>query len=205
VSQKRTISRRRLLIGGTAVAGGGLVLGLFGEDADDRRLAPAKSIFEPNAYLQIRPSGEIVLQVDKLEMGQGVMTGFITLVAEELDVRPAQITARHAPVHALFQTPAQVTGESNSMRTRWEILRRTGAIARRMLLDAAARRWNVRDADVTTQGDGTVLNSLTGASLAYGELAEEADQVREPSSVKLRSPEDFQHIGSDVPRIDIRG
>lgn len=200
---ERRISRRRLLLGTAAVAGGGLVLSLATEDADERRLAPGKDTFEPNAYLQILPSGDIVLQVDKLEMGQGVMTGFVTLIAEELDVQPTRIDARHAPVHALFQTPAQVTGESNSMRTRWETLRRTGALARRMLMDAAARRWGVQDADVSTQGDGTVLNNLTGAQLTYGELAEDAARIRKPSSVKLKSTDQFQYIGRAVPRPDV--
>lgn len=200
---ERGFTRRNLLIGTAAVAGGGLVISLATEDADEKRLAQSPETFEPNAYLQIQPTGEIILQVDKLEMGQGVMTGFTTLIAEELDVNPSQINARHAPVHALFQTPAQVTGESSSMRTRWEVLRQSGAVARRMLLNAAASRWGVKDADVSTQGDGTVVNVLTGAQFTYGELAIDAGRTRKPSKVELKSADEFRLVGSDVARQDL--
>jgi CO/xanthine dehydrogenase Mo-binding subunit len=99
--------------------------------------------FNPNAWLQVRPDGAIILQVDKIEMGQGVTTGYVTLLAEELDVAPEQIATQIAPVHPLFQDPAQITGESRSMAARWVPVRETGARARQMLLAAAARRWNV--------------------------------------------------------------
>ena len=84
---ERRVNRRKLLIGTAAVAGGGLALSWLSEDADEISLAEIPGSLEPNAYLQITPDGHIILQVDKLEMGQGIMTGFVTLLAEELGVR----------------------------------------------------------------------------------------------------------------------
>ena len=99
------LTRRRLLAGTVVVAGGGLVLALGRDSADELRLLDDEQVLEPNAYLQISAEGGIVLQVDKLEMGQGVWTGFVTLLAEELRVRPEQIAAGHAPVHPPLSDP----------------------------------------------------------------------------------------------------
>jgi isoquinoline 1-oxidoreductase/isoquinoline 1-oxidoreductase beta subunit len=200
---ERRVTRRKLLIGTAAVAGGGLVLSWLVEDADERSLAEMPGVLEPNAHLQITPGGAIILQVDKLEMGQGVMTGFVTMLAEELAVRPDQIAARHAPVHAYFQDPTQVTAESRSIRARWEPIRKTGATARDMLIRAAAKRWRVERADVTTPGDGTVINELTAERLSYGELATEAARIGVAPGVALKPHDQYQWIGKHVPRPEI--
>ena len=197
------LTRRRLLAGTAALAGGGLILALTREPPSGRPLSTVTGSLEPNAYLQITPAGDIVLQVDKVEMGQGVMAGFVTLLAEELRVQPGQVTARPAPVHALFQDPAQVTGESQSMRRRWEPIRRTGAAAREMLRAAAAKRWGVAAADVDCPGDGTLRNPVSGELVGYGELATAAAAERVPADPPLRGPGEYAWIGRFVPRPDI--
>jgi isoquinoline 1-oxidoreductase/isoquinoline 1-oxidoreductase beta subunit len=203
--KRPVLTRRRLLIGAGAVAGGGLVLAWFGEDADEIRIADDASTLEPNAWLQVSPDGRIVLQVDKLEMGQGVMTGFVTLVAEELGVAPEAITARHAPVHALFQDPSQMTGDSKSMRSRWRKLSRVGATAREMLAQAAAERWGVTRDAVDVPGDGTLVSRDSGAVLAYAEVAAVAARRDVPRDVPLKSPAQYRTIGRDVARTDAAG
>ncbi len=200
---KPKLSRRRWIKGAAAVAGGGLVLTLVQDDLEDRPLAAHAGTLEPNAYLQISSNGEIVLQVDKAEMGQGVMAGFVTLMAEELRVRPDQITARLAPVHALFQDPSQVTGESKSMRTRWLKIRRTGAAAREMLRLAAAKRWSIAREDVSCPGDGTLVNAVTNEHFDYRVVAAAAASLAVPRDPPLRAPEDYQWIGTSVARPDI--
>ena len=136
-----SLSRRKLLISTAVLAGGGLALTWL-RPARNRTPAPeTPGNLSPNAWLQITPGGDIVLQVDKAELGQGVMTGFATLLAEELDVSPAQITLRLAAINPLFQDPLQMTGESKTTRTRWLPIRETGARARQMLLQAAANKW----------------------------------------------------------------
>ncbi len=143
------------------------------------------------------------MQVDKAELGQGVMTAFATLVAEELDVPPARITARLAPVHPLFQTPTQITGESASMRTRWLKLRQTGATARHLLLAAAAARLGRDRAELATDGAGFVVHAASGARLAYADLATEAGRLPLPADVALRTRDQFRYLGRPVPRVDI--
>jgi len=192
------LSRRVLLLGSAALLGGGLVLswrrgghpGLAGEG------------LEPSAYLQITPQGEVVLQVDKAEIGQGVMTGFVTLAAEELDLPPDRIEARLAPVHPQFQDPVQLTGESRSMRTRWLVVRETAAAAREMLLAAAAARWSVPREAVASDGQGHVVNARSGERLAYGALVAAAAALPVPDEVPLKPRSAFRWIGGSVPRPD---
>ncbi len=171
-------------------------------DPRDAPLSADAPGLKPNAWLQVRPDGAVVLQVDKIELGQGVMTGYVTLLAEELDVPPERITAQIAPVHPLFQDPVQLTGESRSMVDRWLPIRETGARARQMLLAAAAQRWQVDAGTLATSGAGTVVDA-SGRELGYGELAVEAAKVAVPAQVELRQPEQYRWIGGAVARPDI--
>lgn len=196
------MNRRRVLIGAALLAGGGLALTWLRPDPARRRLAGDAATLEPNAYLQITGSGEIILQVDKAELGQGVITGFVTCVAEELEVPPELITARLAPVHAHFQDPTMVTGESKSMVLRWERLRETGAAAREMLLAAAAARWGLPREAVRADGTGSVI-STDGQRLRYADLAAEAARLPVPDEVPLRPVGSYRYIGRHVPRPDL--
>lgn len=195
------LTRRRLLAGTAVLAGGGLVLALV-RDKEMPRLGQAGEL-EPSAYLQIRPDGAIVLQVDKLEMGQGVMVGFVTLVAEELAVQPDQVTVRHAPVHPTFQTPSQLTAESSSMRSRFDLLRETGAAAREMLRRAAAEWWGSEPGRIEATGDGHMRNLDTGKQFSYATLASTAAALPVPAEVPLKQPADYRWIGRHVPRPDV--
>ena len=197
------LSRRKLLIGTVVLAGGGLALTWLRPDRDRIPALAAPGSLSPNAWLQIPPEGDIVLQVDKAELGQGVMTGFATLLAEELDIQPTQITLRFAPVHPLFQDPLQLTGESKSMRSRWLPIRETGARARQMLLQAAALRWQVDVNSLSTDGTAAVIDRSTGKRLSYAELATEAARLPVPDEVPLRQPGTWRWIGTTVPRPDI--
>ncbi|MEO7386897.1 MAG: molybdopterin cofactor-binding domain-containing protein [Gammaproteobacteria bacterium] len=196
------LSRRQLLAGTAALAGGGLILRWRKPDPRDAPLNGGATGLTPNAWLQVRPDGAIILQVDKIEMGQGVTTGYITLLAEELDVDPRRITAQVAPVHPLFQDPVQLTGESRSMAARWLPIRETGARARQMLLAAAASRWQTDVSRLETNGSGAVIGP-GGALLEYGELATAASGLPVPSDVVLRSPDQYRWIGRSVPRPDV--
>ncbi len=197
------VSRRQLVAGTAAIAGGGLLLSWLRPDPASAPLTAEAAGLNPNAWLQIRPDGAIILQIDKIEMGQGVTTGYVTLLAEELDVLPDQITTQIAPVHPLFQDPAQLTGDSRSMALRWIPIRETGARARQMLLAAAAGRWQTDIATLATNGAGAVVDAQ-GNALAYGELATEAAALPVPDKVVLRAPEQYRWIGRSVPRRDVR-
>src|SRR6056297_2190871 len=111
---------RRTFLKSSAVAGGGLVLGVhFSGCSRDVRIAGDNSL-SPDAWLQITPDNRVIFQLDKAEMGQGVITALPTLVGEELELDPAGIHVHLAPVHPDFQDPLQVTGGSTSTANRWE-------------------------------------------------------------------------------------
>jgi len=197
------ITRRKLLIGTAVVAGGGLALTWLRPDARKARLAADAAVLEPSAYLQVGADGAITLQVDKAELGQGVMTGFVTLVAEELDVPPERIEARFAPIHPLFQDPTQMTAESKSMRSHFLTLRTAGAAAREMLVAAAAQRLGVAAETLATDGEGRVVHAASGRAVPYAELAAAAAALPVPAAPRLREPAEWRRIGTDVPRPDI--
>ena len=171
-------------------------------DPAEAPLVPGAPGLNPNAWLQVRPDGAIILQVDKIEMGQGVTTGFVTLLAEELDVAPDRIVTQIAPVHPLFQDPVQITASSRSMAARWLPIRQTGARARQMLMAAAARRWSTDVERLTTNGEGEVIGP-DGQRLAYGELADDAAALPLPDKVSLRPAGQYRWVGRDVPRPDV--
>ena len=198
--QGTRITRRRFVLGTAAIAGGGLALAWWSRDRDS--LAEAADVLEPNAFLQITPAGRIIFQLDKVEMGQGTMTGLATLVAEELDIDPARFEIRFAPVLPVFQRPLQMTGQSRSMSDSWELLRETGATARALLLDAAAARWNISVRKLRT-ADGAVVHPDTGETLPYAELAADAAKLSLPFSVSLKPAAEYRWIGKHVPRLDL--
>ena len=196
------LSRRDFMQAGAA-AGGGLMLSLslpFGNSE-----AKAADAFVPNAFIRIGSDGQIVLIMPYVEMGQGTYTSIPMLIAEELEVDPNQVRLEHAPPNEkLYANPllgVQATGNSNAIRGAWQPLRRAGAIARTMLVAAAARKWNVDPASCRAQS-GEVLHSPTGRRLKYGELAADAARMPVPATVALKQPQDFRLIGTPAKRLD---
>src|ERR1700730_8861732 len=199
------LSRRRFLqVGG--VAGGGVMLSLSLPLAiGDAESADANS-FAPNAFIHIAGDGQIVLTMPYVEMGQGTYTSIPMLIAEELEVDLKQVRLEHAPPNEkLYGNPllagVQATGNSNAVRAAWQPLRQAGAVARTMLVSAAAKRWNVDPASCRAQSS-EVLHAPTGRSAKYGELAADAARMPVPESVTLKRPEDFRLIGTSAKRLD---
>jgi len=195
------LSRRGFLQAGAA-AGGGLMLSLRLGDAE----AAGADGFAPNAFIRIQRDGQIVLTMPYVEMGQGTYTSIPMLIAEELEVDMQQVRLEHAPPNEkLYGNPLvggeQVTGNSNAIRAAWRPLRQAGAIARSMLVSAAAKRWNVDPASCRAQS-GEVLHAPTGRSAKYGELAAAAARMPVPKSVVLKRPEEFKLISTPTKRLD---
>ncbi len=158
--------------------------------------------FEPNAFVRIGTDDSVTVIVKHLEMGQGTYTGLPTLVAEELDARWDQVRAEGAPADAkrynnLFWGPSQGTGGSTAIANSWEQMRKAGAAARHMLVEAAARRWQVDAAEIQVR-DGLVSHP-DGNSATFGELAGDAATLPVPEEVILKDPSEFRFIGN--PRI----
>ncbi len=191
---------RRAFIRNVSVAGSGLVLG-FGLGASGD--AGAEDL-TPNAFLRITPDGEILLQVHKAEMGQGTLTGIVTIVAEELEVDPGTISWAFAPPATAFRDPEmrmQITGGSSSVRASYTMLRETGAAARHMLLAAASQRSGVASERLACR-DGRVASADGSVDYSYAELASAAAKLRVPDSPALKSPADFSRIGHFDSRLD---
>jgi isoquinoline 1-oxidoreductase beta subunit len=199
------ISRRRLLGGALAT---GLVFAFHlpvGAARPPQPKNPAGGKFAPNAYIRIDESDQVTLIMPQVEMGQGIYTGVATILAEELDADLSQVVLQHAPPdEKLYANPllgVQATGGSTSVRAFWTPLREAGAIARAILIKAAADRWQVTPESCST-ADGTVLHRESGRKLRYGELVAAASKLSPPSDVSLKDPKDFVLIGKPLKRLD---
>jgi isoquinoline 1-oxidoreductase beta subunit len=161
--------------------------------------------FAPNAFIRIAADGATTLVMPQVEMGQGIYTAVAMILAEELDADYSKLVLVHAPPNdKLYGNPVfgiQVTGNSNSVRAFWKPLRNAGATARAMLVEAAAKRWNVDPASCTAAG-GTVRHAASGRELGYGALVAEAAKIVPPKTVPLKDPKDFTVIGKSKKRFD---
>ncbi len=162
--------------------------------------------FAPNAFVRIGADDTVTVIAKHLEMGQGTYTGLATLVAEELDAAWSQVVVEGAPADAsrynnLLWGPAQGTGGSTAIANSFEQMRRAGAAARAMLVQAAALRWQVPAGELTVEA-GVVGHRASKRQARFGELAEAAASLQVPEQVTLKDPKDFTLIGRHVPRKD---
>ncbi len=197
------ITRRKFLVG-TGVVGGGLVMAMVLKK-DPPLPGLRQGGFAPNAYLQITPENEVVFHYDKAEMGQGIITGLTTLVAEELDLHPTKIRTEAAGVHPDYGAPlvGQITGGSMSIKDSWQHVREAGATARAVLISAAADRWSI-DAGQVATNDGILKNQVTGEQLLYGDVSEAAATLEIPEQSDVKNPDDYKYIGKFDQRVDAR-
>ena len=189
-----------------ATAGGGLFLGFSWtgslasalEVVSDTAIAAGEINF--NSYLALSPDGIVTILSPNPELGQNIKTSFPMIVAEELDADWTKVKVVQAPLDT-NKFERQVTGGSGAVPHSWERLRKAGATARHMLVEAAAKRWKVSAGTLRTE-NGFVLNPANGKKLSYGELATEASKVPVPENVKLKDPKDFKLIGTAVRNVD---
>jgi len=187
-----------------SAAGGGLLLGLHLPMTTRGQSPSAADQFAPNAWIRIDSDGAIVFMVARSEMGQGVMTSLPMLLAEELEVGLDQITVRFAPADPAYTNRLigqQLTGGSTSIRDAWTKLREAGAVARTLLVQAAAARWGV-EADDCRAERGRVNHPDGKPTLGYGALATEAAALPLPPGVFLKEPDEWRLIGTPAPRLD---
>jgi isoquinoline 1-oxidoreductase beta subunit len=159
----------------------------------------------PNALVAVTPSDRVVVYVGKSEIGQGVATGFATIVADELDARLDQIDVHFPSADEAYDDPMfhqLITGGSTSIAHTYDALRRAGATARAMLVSAAAQQWNVDPATCTVQ-DGNVVQTAGGRRARFGDLAARAATLAVPQEPTLKDTAAFRYIGKHVDRFDI--
>jgi isoquinoline 1-oxidoreductase beta subunit len=161
--------------------------------------SPYADEFVPNAWLRIDPQGLVTVIVAESEMGQGPFTALPMMVAEELEVPWNSIRVERAPLKAVYGR--QTTGGSTSVRKGWGTLREAGAIARELLLQAAAERWQL-STEACRAEQGAVIHKASGQSISYAELAPLAAKLPIPETAQLKEPAEFRIIGTAAPRID---
>jgi isoquinoline 1-oxidoreductase subunit beta len=202
------LSRRTFIVGSAAVAGGGLALGLnvpFGIEEAQAQSAPAAT--EVNIWVAIKPDDTCVIRVARSEMGQGTITGLAQLVAEELECDWSKVTTEGiTPGRNLASKRAwgeMGTGGSRGIRTSQDYVRRGGAVARMMLMQAAADQWNVPVAELTVS-NGVITHGASKRSIHYGEVAAAAAKLTPPDakSIKLKDPKDWKIAGKPLKRLD---
>ncbi len=202
------VSRRTFLRIGAA-SGGALMLGLSLPDAT-RAAGSAAAEFMPNAFARFAKDGTVTVISKHIEFGQGTFTGLATILAEELDAGWAQIRIEHAPADGsrynnLQWGPYQGTGGSSAMPNSYDQMRRAGAVARALFVDAAAQEWGVPASEITVS-DGVISHAGSGRTTGFAELIDTASKLTPmaPDQVTLKDPKDFKLIGKHGDRWDSR-
>lgn len=201
-------SRRQFIKASITTTGGfGLALNLpgcailSGQDITD------DNGWLPNAWLEIKTNSDIVFTLDRIEMGQGTTTGLTTLLAEELEVEPAKIIIVYAPVQNIYRNPdygLQMTGGSNSISSSWVQIREAGAVAREMLVAAAAEVFGVSIAQCFAE-NGQVSLQTKDKKIRYGDLVLLAAAQSVPTKPTLKKASEYRYIGKQNARLDISG
>ena len=204
---------RREFLRTAAGIGGGLIIGFtlpaaarFG--AASAALAPAAGPHsdELNAFVRIDGQGTVTLIMHKSEMGQGVYTGLVQLLAEELECDLERVRIETAPVAAVYNNPVfpvQFTGGSMSISSCWSGLRLAGAAARMMLIEAAAREWRV--GSDSCRAEQSLVYGPDGRKASYGRLAAAAGKLPapDPAAIRLKPRSEFTVIGKSIKRIEV--
>jgi isoquinoline 1-oxidoreductase beta subunit len=194
---------RRNFIKLAATAGGGLLLGFHWSNSEASGIqivSSAADAVDFNSYLSISPEGVITIMSPNPELGQNIKTSFPMVVAEELDADWSKVKVVQAPLDTK-KFERQVTGGSGAIPHSWERLRKAGATARHMLIEAAAKRWSVPASSLTAE-NSFVIDKAGNRKLSYGELATEASSITVPANVKLKELKDFKLIGKSVRNVD---
>lgn len=198
----QNVSRRGFLAG-AAAATGGLSIGFHIPTAE----AAVGDTPEINAWVVVKPDNTVVVRVARVEMGQGTLTGLAQLVAEELDADWAKVTTE-------YPTPGQnvarkriwgdfQTAGSRGIRGSEDYVRKGGAAARIMLMQAAANQWKVPVSELTTS-KSVISHKASGRSIRYGKVALAAAKLEAPKEVKLKDPKDWTIAGKPLPRLDTK-
>jgi isoquinoline 1-oxidoreductase subunit beta len=195
---------RRSFVVGTAVVSGGLALGFdlpFGP-----KLAKAEvGGPEVNAWVVVQPDETVIIRIARSEMGQGTLTGLAQLAAEELECDWSKVKYE-------FPTPGQnvarkrvwgdfFTAGSRGIRESNDFVRKGGAAARMMLVQAAAEQWKVPAAECTA-ADGVITHKASSRSTTYGKVADAAGKIEPPTDIKLKDSKDWKIIGKGLKRLD---
>jgi isoquinoline 1-oxidoreductase subunit beta len=193
------VNRRGFLqVGASATAG--LLVGFYLPERSKLAAQANAAPLKMNAWVHIALDDTVTFMIHKVEMGQGTVTSLSQLLAEELECDWGKFRTEFPPVDKAFGPMQGVVG-SQSIRTSWDPLRKAGATAREMLVEAAAQNWGV-DKSKCRAESGFVINTTNNARLSYGKLADAAAKLPVPTNVALKDPKLFRIAGKSVKRLD---
>ena len=199
---------RRSFLRVSAAAAGGLLVSLYldlpaaGQAGNQ---APPPKVYPPDAFVHIRPNGQIMITVNRLEFGQGVHTSLPMILADEMDADWSQVIAELAPAADVYKDPVfgmQMVGGSGSIAHSFQQYRELGAKTRAILVAAAAEQWQVASDQCRTEA--SMVHGPGGKSATYAELAEAAAKQPVPATVRLKDPSQFRLVGKRIRRLDSR-
>ncbi|MGK7867428.1 molybdopterin cofactor-binding domain-containing protein [Falsiroseomonas sp. E2-1-a20] len=196
---------RRGVLGTAAAAAGAFTLGFRIPMPGEAAAQAAPISPEVNAWVVVKPDDTVVIRIARSEMGQGTLTGLAQLVAEELECDWAKVTTE-------YPTPGQnlargriwgnmSTGGSRGIRDSHDYVRKGGAAARMMLVQAAANAWSVPVGECHAAAS-VITHGPSGRTVTYGQVAEAAGRLSVPTDVTLKSPAEWKLAGKPVPRLD---
>src|SRR3954468_6942495 len=201
-----TLNRRAFVIG-TATAGAGLALGLDIPFGGPTVVRAADGSPEINAWVVIRPDDTVVIRIARSEMGQGTLTGLAQLVAEELECDWSKVTTEYpTPGQSVARKRAWgdfSTGGSRGIRTSHDYVRKGGATARMMLVQAAANEWKGAGRECSAS-NSVITHKPSGKPTTYGKVVEAAAKLEPPADadIKLKDPKDWTIAGKPILRLD---
>ncbi|MEZ4527113.1 MAG: xanthine dehydrogenase family protein molybdopterin-binding subunit [Desulfobacterales bacterium] len=198
ITRRDFLKKTSLVIAAAALPGG---VNLFHVSP---ALAGADAPFKPHAFLEIAADDTITVWVGQTNLGQGTHTGIPMIIADELDAAWEKVQVKMALAAEPFKSPVwhmQATGGSSSIRHRWDLLRKVGAAARQMLVEAAAEQWGIPAEKCVTK-DGSVTHP-DGRSLTFGQLTEAAGKRPVPEDPPLKDSKEYRIIGTQRKRLDI--
>jgi isoquinoline 1-oxidoreductase beta subunit len=198
---------RRAFVAGAAAIGGGFALGFeipYGPAGAHAQGATP----EVNAWVVIKPDDTVVIRIARSEMGQGSLTGLAQLVAEELECDWSKVTTEY-PTPGQNLARKRVWGDYNTtgsraIRESHEYVRKGGAAAREMLIQAAANEWKVPAAECSA-ANSVITHKPSGRTTSFGKVAEAAAKLEPPKEVKLKDPKDWKIAGKPLKRLDTLG
>lgn len=196
----RNISRRTF-VKSIGLASGGLILACNTSVFSDKESEENKdlSIFNPNLFVQLNADGSLILIASRSEMGNGVRTSLPSVVADEMDADWTKVTVQQAVGDEKYGD--QNTDGSRSVRYLFEPMRKMGAMARAMLITAAAQKWQVPKTECTAENH-FILHS-SGKKIAYGDLVEIAKNLEVPTEITYKNRKDFDYIGKKLRGVDV--
>ena len=205
MTKVRTQYNRRSFIKISAAAGGGMLIGfswLTGCTSDPKieKVEIPNEWYEINGYIKIGDTGLVTIYSPNPEIGQNVRTSMPMIVAEELDVDWKNVVVEQAPLNTGFYQN-QFAGGSLSIRLSWNALRMAGATGRRMLLEAAAKEWEISISDLIV-AQGVIKEKNGERTITYGEIASKAVDIEVPEEIELKEISEFNLIGTSKKNVD---